>query len=66
VATVKPYLDQAEGIEAWEVDTTRKDKVLTVKTVDHVVIENIQKVVQMAGFRADPVKAGFFEKLFGN
>lgn len=66
VATVKPYLDQAEGIEAWEVNTTHKDKVLTVKTVDKVAKENIQKVVQSAGFQADPLKVGFFEKLFGN
>ena len=66
VATVKPYLDQAEGIEAWEVNTNHKDKVLTVETADDVAKENIQKVVQSAGFHADPLKAGFFKKLFGN
>jgi copper chaperone CopZ len=66
VATVKPHLDKAEGVEAWEVDTTHKDKILTVKTAEDVPEENIQKVVKTAGFHADPVKAGFFEKLFRN
>ena len=66
VATVKPHLDKASGVEAWEVDTTHKDKLLTVKTVNEVSEENIQKVVASAGYKADPVKAGFFEKLFGN
>lgn len=66
VATVKPHLDKAEGIEAWEVDTTHKDKILTVKSADEMPEENIQNAVKSAGFRADPVKPGFFEKLFGN
>ena len=66
VATVKPYLDKAEGIEKWEVDTTQKDKILTVTTADEMSEENIQNAVKSAGFRADPVKASFFEKLFRN
>ena len=66
VATVKPYLDQADGIEGWDVNTNHKDKILTVKTAGNVSEKSIQKAVQSAGYQADPVKAGFFEKLFGN
>jgi copper chaperone CopZ len=32
IASVKPHLDNAEGICHWEVDTANKDKVLTVKS----------------------------------
>ena len=31
IASVKPHLDNAEGICHWEVDTANKDKVLTIK-----------------------------------
>ena len=31
VASVKPYLDNAEGVSKWNVDTQNKDKILTVK-----------------------------------
>ena len=46
VASVKPHLDNADGICHWEVDTTNKDKVLTVKSTgitEEQVIETIQK-----------------------
>ncbi|RZL45660.1 MAG: hypothetical protein EOP00_17000 [Pedobacter sp.] len=46
IASVKPHLDHADGICHWEVDTTNKDKVLTVKSTgitEEQVIETIQK-----------------------
>lgn len=54
VASVKPHLDNADGICHWEVDTTNKDKVLTVKSTvitEEQVIETIQK----AGFKIEPL-----------
>ena len=54
VASVKPHLDNADGICHWEVDTTNKDKVLTVKSTgitEQQVIETIQKV----GFKIEPL-----------
>lgn len=54
VATVKPHLDTAEGICHWEVDTTNKDKILSVKSegiTEQEVIETIQK----AGFKIEPL-----------
>lgn len=32
VASVKPHLNNAEGVCEWNVDTTNKDKILTVKS----------------------------------
>lgn len=54
VASVKPHLDTAEGICHWEVDTTNKDKILSVKSegiTEQEVIETIQK----AGFKIEPL-----------
>lgn len=54
VVSVKPHLDTAEGICHWEVDTTNKDKILSVKSegiTEQEVIETIQK----AGFKIEPL-----------
>jgi copper chaperone CopZ len=65
IATVKPYLDKAEGVNAWEVDTTHKDKILSVETTEYINEEKIQNVVASAGFKADPMHTSHFKKLFG-
>jgi len=49
VASVKPHLDNAEGIAHWEVDTTGKDKVLTVAS-EGATEQEIITTVQKAGF----------------
>ena len=49
VASVKPHLDNAEGISRWEVDTTGKDKVLTVAS-EGATEQEIITTVQKAGF----------------
>lgn len=54
IAAVKPHLDKAEGIGHWEVDTTNKDKVLTIKSkgiTEQEVIDTVQK----AGFKIEPL-----------
>ena len=53
VASVKPYLDNADGIWHWEVDTT-KDKVLTVKS-EGITQEQEIETVQKAGFKIEPL-----------
>ena len=52
VASVKPHLDSAEGICHWEVDTTGKDKVLTVRT-EGITEQEIITTVQKAGFKIE-------------
>lgn len=52
VTAVTPHLDNAEGVCEWEVDTTNKDKILTVKT-DDLTVEQVIDIVNKAGFKAE-------------
>ena len=54
VASVKPHLDNADGICHWEVDTTNKDKVLTVKSTG-ITEEQVIKKKKKAGFKIEPL-----------
>ena len=54
VASVKPHLDNADGICHWEVDTTNKDKVLTVKSTG-ITEEQVIETKQKAGFKIEPL-----------
>lgn len=51
-ATVKPYLDKAEGICTWEVDTNNPNKILTVDA-EGITKEQIMETVRAAGFRIE-------------
>ena len=52
VAQVKPSLDAANGVERWEVDTSSKNKVLTVEG-EELSENNIIEAVQKAGFKIE-------------
>lgn len=52
VTSVKPHLDNAEGVCEWEVDTSNKDKILTVKA-DGVSEEQVINIINKAGFKAE-------------
>lgn len=52
VAKVTPFLNDAYGICHWEVDTTNKDKILSVHSEGITEEEVIQKV-QKAGFKIE-------------
>lgn len=54
VAAVKPFLDKAEGILQWEVDTSHKNKILTVRSsgMQH---SDVIEAVRKAGFTIEPV-----------
>jgi copper chaperone CopZ len=54
IAQVTPYLNANNEIKHWSVDTTHKDKVLTVET-DHLTNEMIATIVKNAGFKAEPL-----------
>ena len=54
VAKVTPFLNDAEGVCHWEVDTTNKDKVLTVKS-EGITQEQVIETVQKAGFKIEPL-----------
>lgn len=54
IASVKPHLDNADGICHWEVDTNNKDKVLTIKSKG-ITEEEVIETVQKAGFKIEPL-----------
>ena len=55
IAKVTPHLNEAEGIEKWEVDIYNPSKPLTVETSD-LSEEEIKAIVEKAGFNAEPLK----------
>ena len=52
VASIKPHLDNAAGIEHWEVDAAHKDKILTV-TSNTVTEQQVIQTVENAGFKIE-------------
>ncbi len=54
VAKVTPFLNDAEGICHWEVDTTNKNKVLTVKP-EGISQQEVIEAVKKAGFKIEPI-----------
>jgi len=52
VATVKPHLDNADGVCHWEVDTNDKNKVLTVKS-EGITEQEVISTVQKAGYKIE-------------
>jgi copper chaperone len=52
VAKVTPKLNEASGIQEWNVDTTNPNKTLTVKT-DNLDAEEVKRIVASAGFKAE-------------
>lgn len=54
IANVTPFLDKAEGISKWNVDTTDKNKILTIES-NGISLENIIKIINQAGYKAEPI-----------
>ncbi len=53
-AQVTPALNETSGIKHWDVDTSDKDKVLTVRA-DGLSAAEIINVVQKAGYKAEKI-----------
>jgi copper chaperone len=56
VAKVTPFLDQAEGIEKWEVDVIHPDKILKVET-SGLKADKIVKILEKAGFKGEVIQS---------
>ena len=54
VAKVTPQLDEYAGENAWEVDVTSPEKILTVNT-ENTTAETIISAVKAAGFSAEEI-----------
>lgn len=55
VAKVTPYLDEAPGKDAWKVDTTNPDKILTINDEKGLSAAEIIKQVEAAGYKASEI-----------
>jgi copper chaperone len=53
IAAVKPHLDNAEGIQNWEVDLQSPDRVLTVNTEKSA--SEVASLIKEAGYDATPI-----------
>ncbi len=62
-ASVEPYLNELEGIESWDVDTSDNNKILTIKT-DKLSEAQIIDKVREAGFEVERHSPSIFDKLF--
>ena len=52
VAKVTPYLEKADSVEQWKVDTSNKEKVLTVEG-DKINEKQVVQAVEDAGFKIE-------------
>ncbi|MEA5426632.1 heavy-metal-associated domain-containing protein [Arcicella lustrica] len=50
IAKVKPFLNQVENIENWQVDINNADKILSVSGEEKLNAEEVIEAVQKAGF----------------
>ncbi len=57
VANVTPFLDRAKSIESWEVDTTNKEKLLSVKG-QNIDKSEVARLVEEAGYTIEEKKRG--------
>jgi copper chaperone len=65
VDTISSYLDNAQEISQWDVDTLNNDNILTVSGPESLVARDVIDIVNLAGFTAKPVKKGILTKIFG-
>ncbi len=54
IAKVTPFMDAADGISSWNVDTANKNKILTVVS-DSITEDKIIETVKGAGFNIESV-----------
>ena len=56
IAKVKPFLNQVENIENWQVDIKNADKILSVSGEEELTSTEVIEAVQKAGFKIEEVK----------
>lgn len=55
IAAVTPFLNANNEIKKWSVDTTDKNKILTVET-DHLSSEMVEQIVKSAGYKTEKLE----------
>jgi copper chaperone len=54
IKAVTPFLDKADGVKSWQVDTNNPEKILTVEA-EGADAQAVKKVVEKAGFKAEQI-----------
>ena len=54
IKSITPFLDKAEGVKSWQVDTVNPEKILTVEA-EGTNADSLKQVVEKAGFKAEVV-----------
>lgn len=55
VAKVTPTLNEMEGIDKWDVNTTDPNKILTIET-SQLKPEEIKQALEKAGFKGEAIQ----------
>jgi len=55
VAKVTPFLDASAAKNAWKVDTTTPDKILTVSDEKGISAADVIKQIEAAGYKASEI-----------
>jgi copper chaperone len=63
LTTVTPMLNNVDCIEHWAVDTTHKDKILTVKGRD-IDGDEVETAVRLAGFSIERMSQCLYSSFF--
>jgi copper chaperone len=56
IAAVTPALNSLKGIDKWEVDTSNRDKVLTVQAADGLTAEQVIESLTAKGYLAQKIE----------
>lgn len=65
INTAKPYLEQLENIESWNVEDKKDHKELVITASDSLDKEDVKRAVSQAGYSAEEKNSGLLGKLFG-
>jgi len=53
IAAVTPALNNLDGLEKWEVDTTNPDKVLTIQGKEELTPQQVVSALKEKGYNAE-------------
>lgn len=65
VDRVSSYLNNAQEIMHWDINTVDEDKVLTVIGNDRLEKRDVVDIIGLAGFSAKPIKKTILSKILG-
>ena len=56
IAAVTPVLNNLDGVNKWEVDTTNPDKLLTIEANTGLIADEVIRALNAKGYQAEIIK----------